>query len=153
MSDPLTDKTVTDFVLESEANLAIAVKLSEVFPHVKRQIVLPILEALEVRLKKSLGSGWEIWNMKNEVFVKNWPTFGFCRPKWKDRFWIQFQSGNWGELTLIGVSRDRNIAKNTVCDDALLQQFRKRKMDGTANRWYAWRKQLPDEFGNWNGSE
>src|SRR5437867_3777018 len=147
MSDPLTDKTVTDFVLESEANLKIAVKLFEVFPHIKRQIMVPILEALEARLKKSLGNEWEIWNMKDEVFVKNWPTFGFGRPNWKGRFWIVFQSGNWGELTLLGVGRDRNIAKNTVCDDALLQQFRNRKMGGTTDRWYAWRTQLPDEFG------
>jgi hypothetical protein len=153
MGDPLTAKTVTDFVLESEANFTIAVKISEVFPQIKRQIVVPILEDLEARLKKSLGSGLEIWNMKNEIFVKSWPSFGFFRPSWKDRFSIELQSGNSGESTFVGVGRDRNLAKNTVCDDALLQAFRKRKMGGAANRGWAWHTQLPEKFGKWNGSE
>jgi hypothetical protein len=150
MNDPLEQQTVTDFVLESETHIDAAARMAKVFPVVQRQIVLPVLDALEKKLRASLGSGWEIYNCREEVLAKNYAGFTVSRKSWGE-IYVSFESQTREGTTAIGVWRARQ-PDSVSMDSALAEAFAKTQLSGKANRWWAWYRDLPPERGNWNAA-
>ena len=151
MNDPLEQQTVTDFVLESEANIEIAVHVASSFADIKRKVAVPILDALETKLKRSLGVSWEIYNCRDEVLVKRWAGFTVSRKSWGE-IYINFEVGEWGDFANVGIWRDRKSPKSAAVDTPLAEAFRKKTLTGDSNRYWAWSRRLPDDKGNWNAA-
>jgi len=151
MNDPLTVKTVEDFVLESEANIEIAAHVTRSFPDIQRKIVMPVLDALEQKLRKALGASWDIYNCRDEVLVKRWAGFSVSRKSWGE-IYISFESGDWGDFATIGVWRDRNKPRFAAADAPVTEAFREKKLAGESQRYWAWYQRVPDGKGNWNAA-
>jgi len=150
MNDPLEEQTLTEFVLESETHIDAAARMARVFPLVQRRIVLPILDALETKLRKTLGADWEIYNCKNEILVDNYPGFTVSRKSWGEVY-VNFESQTREGGTVIGIWRKREPALGAL-DSALADAFAKANLSGDANIYWAWVRELPPEVGDWNAA-
>jgi hypothetical protein len=56
------------------------------------------------------------------------------------------------EKTVVGIWRDRSKGWPEGMDMALADAFAKKGHAGDANKWWAWSRTLPDEFGNWSAA-
>jgi hypothetical protein len=150
MNDPLEEQTLTEFVLESETHIDAAARMARIFPLVQRRIILPLLDALEKKLRKALGSEWEIYNCKDEILVENYPGFTVSRKSWGEVY-INFESQTREGGTVIGVWRKREPALAAL-DSALADTFAKANLSGDSNIYWAWVRELPAEVGDWNAA-
>lgn len=150
MNDPLEQQTVTDFVLESETHIAAAARMAKIFPIVQRQIILPVLDELEKKLRAALGADWEIYNCREEILATNYPGFSVSRKSWGE-IYINFESQTREGETVIGVWRAKS-PESAAMDSALIEAFAKANLSGDANRWWAWYQVLSSERGNWNAA-
>lgn len=151
MNDPLEQQAITDFVLESETNIDAAARMAKAFPTIQRQIVPPVLDELEKKLRASLGADWEIYNSREEVLTKNYTGFTVRRKSWRE-IYISLENQTQEGSTVVGVWRAKNPA-GAAMDEALVKAFSKANLSGDANRWWAWYRQLQPERGNWNGAQ
>src|ERR1044072_5948896 len=150
MNDPLEDQTLTEFVLESETHIDAAARMARIFPLVQRRIILPVLNALEKKLRKALGVEWEIHNCKDEILADNYPGFTVSRKSWGE-IYVNFESQTREGGTVIGVWRKREPALAAL-DSAIADAFAKANFSGDANIYWAWVRQLPAEVGDWNAA-
>ena len=150
MNDPLEQQSVIDFVLESETNIDTAARLAKVFPIVQRQIILPVLDDLEKKLRDALGLEWEIYNCREEILVKSYPGFTVSRKSWGE-IYVNFENQTHEGSTAIGIWRAKS-PKTAGMDSALVEAFANASLSGAANRWWAWYQDLPPEQGNWNAA-
>jgi hypothetical protein len=150
MNDPLEDQTLTEFVLESETHIDAAARMARIFPLVQRRIILPILDALEKKLREWLGADWEIHNCRDEILVANYPGFVVSRKSWGE-IYVNFESQTREGGTVVGVWRKRE-PRLAALDSALADAFAKADLSGDANSFWAWVRYLPAEFGDWNAA-
>jgi hypothetical protein len=150
MNDPLEEQTLTEFVLESESHIDAAARMARIFPLVQRSIIVPILDALEKKLRKALGTDWEIYNCKDEILVANYPGFSVSRKSWGEVY-VNFESHTREGAAVVGVWRERSIGTSAM-DSAVVSAFAKAGLTGEANRYWSWYEDLPAERGDWNAA-
>lgn len=150
MNDPLEEQMLTEFVLESEIHIDTAARMARVFPIVQRRVVLPILDALEKKLRKALGADWEIYNCKDEIFVTIYPKFLVSRKSWGEVY-VNFESQTREGGTVVGVWRKKQ-PKLAALDSALREAFDKADRLGDLNNFWAWVDELPAKLGDWSAA-
>jgi hypothetical protein len=150
MIDPLEEQTVAQFVLETEANLDTAIRMARVLPKLQLDIVQPVLDELEKKLRSKLGKDWKIWNSRNEVLVSRYAGFTVSRKSWGE-IYVDLETQVREGTNAVGIWRKKG-PQTASLDSALADAFAKAKLSGNANKWWAWYQHLPPDRGNWNAA-
>jgi hypothetical protein len=150
----MTQKTVSEFALQSESDLRTALAVADAVPEIKRQVVREFLQKLKGKLEAELGRGWRFDEKIADFFEEPYGRFSMWKESWDGKFYIALEGQNHLRNGVVwGVRRDRDKLKGEP-NSEILKRFQKEKYDGKSNRWwecYVYPKE--HELRYWNEAE
>lgn len=125
---------ISDFIAESERNLAVATAIYEQYKPARDHLVAAFFKRLESDLATTLKN-WK-FEYSPPFFIDRYGGFGAFKPTWKDRYQIRIEALDSGNRMIYGAWRHEDLLKGVPRSADLLATVRKKLPSATSRAWY-----------------
>lgn len=143
-------KIIIDYATKGATNLAMSIRVSQVFDDIKRKVITTFLSGLTKELQgKYKPDSWKIESAPDPL--ETYAGLSIRKEKWAGKYWVGIEAGSPGARNLsIGVCKGVEI-KSTV--PGLKAALDKNVGYGKQNDWWEWLRNLDKPYNNWDGEE
>lgn len=141
---------ITEFLLESETNLAVAKAIYDQYENAVGVLIAAFFE----KVKSELRVGREDWSFEcGKFLVDQYAGFMLSKPSWKDCYTVRLEASGWGTRMIYGVWRREDRIGGVERNAKLLGMVRESFPSAKSRRWYEAEVLMTSPASDWSKPE